>query len=126
MRALGERVHVPDILTDGRDLRPYKRLAAAVLETALRDAQGKSTSLQTIDARRFLVEDSPLLRHWCYLVGVHPAEVQEMANGRKGVGSPSNFRRERRPISRRSRRGRPRRGRPPKAGNRPTEKSPSC
>jgi hypothetical protein len=83
MKVLGERVHVPDVLADGTDLRPYKRLAVAVLEAALIDAKGKPNSLQAIDARRFLSGNSPLLEHWCRLIGVHPEKVRELANGRK-------------------------------------------
>lgn len=81
MRILGERIHVPDVLTDGSDLRPYKRLAAAVLEAALLDAKGKPNSLQTIEARRFLSGDSPLLEHWCRLINVRPEQVRALANG---------------------------------------------
>lgn len=112
MRTLGERIHVPDVLTDGTDLRPYKRLAAAVLETALRDAQGKSTSLQAVEARRFLSENSPLLQHWCRLLGIRPDEVQKLANGRSRRDGFSNPPRERRLVSRKSRQRRKRIQRP--------------
>lgn len=79
----GERVTVPDVLPDGTDLRPYKRLAAAVIDLALRDAEDKPTSLITIDARRFLSESSPLLKHWCRLANVHPGGLQKLASGRR-------------------------------------------
>ncbi|MFQ5932673.1 MAG: hypothetical protein ACE5MM_09705 [Nitrospiraceae bacterium] len=83
MKVLGERVHVPDVLADGTDLRPYKRLAVAVLEAAIQDAKGKPNSLQTIDARRFLSGNSPLLEHWCRLIDVRPDQVRELVNGRE-------------------------------------------
>lgn len=83
MKVLGERVHVPDVLADGTDLRPYKRLAVAVLEAAIQDAKGKPNSLQTIDAQRFLSGNSPLLQHWCRLIDVRPDHVRDLANGQE-------------------------------------------
>lgn len=120
MKVLGERIHVPDVLTDGTDLRPYKRLAAAVLEAALSDAKGKPNLLQTIDARRFLSGNSPLLEHWCRLIDVRPDQLRELANGRTRVDRSSNNRREGRLVSKRSRR--PRVGRPRRSTRQPSKR----
>jgi hypothetical protein len=50
---------------------PYRRLALAVLETAVRDAQGGS-----IDARRFLAENGLMLDHWCQLLALQPSTLR--------------------------------------------------
>ncbi len=102
MRILGERIHVPDVLTDGSDLRPYKRLAAAVLETALLDAKGKPNSLNTIEARRFLSGDTPLLQHWCRLINVPPDQVRKLVNGRRQSEPRSRPKRTRQLVHSRS------------------------
>lgn len=119
MKVLGERVHVPDVLADGTDLRPYKRLAVAVLEAALSDAQGNPNSLQAIDAQRFLSGNSPLLEHWCRLIGVHPDQVRELVNGRKDSARRSG---PEQPLRLVHSRGRPRVGRSPRPTRRPAKR----
>jgi hypothetical protein len=103
MITLTERIPVPDVLMDGTDLRPYKRLAAAVLEAALRDAKGNPTSPSTIDAHRFLSGNSPLLQHWCHLIDVRPDQVRELANRRRRVERRSRPRQTLRLVDSRSR-----------------------
>ena len=69
----GDRL--PDVLPDGTDLRPYKRLAAAVIEQAVLDAvQNGST-----EARKWLSADSDGLRFWCQWLGIHPNLVERIA-----------------------------------------------
>ncbi len=99
-----ERVHVPDVLADGTDLRPYKRLAAAVIDLALRDADDRPTSVNTIEARRFLSENSPLLSHWCRLANVHPAGLRELAGRRRWSENGPRPRRALQPVSGQDRR----------------------
>lgn len=84
MRILvNDRTHVPDELPDGTDLKPYKRLAAAVLQAALSDANGSPASSRTTDARRFLCSNSPLLRHWCWLANVNQDRLLDLARRRR-------------------------------------------
>jgi hypothetical protein len=54
-----ERANVPDVLPDGTDMKSYKRLAAAVLQVALSDANGTPASPHTLDARGFLSRNNP-------------------------------------------------------------------
>lgn len=61
-------LHPPDVHPDGTDLRPYKRLAAAVIQQALLDAQRHGSD----EARRWLSEDSDSLRFWCQWLGIDP------------------------------------------------------
>ncbi len=70
--------HPPDVHPDGTDLRPYKRLATAVIRQALLDAQHRGND----EARRWLSEDSDALRFWCQWLGINPDWVQGTA-GRK-------------------------------------------
>ncbi|MFQ5803519.1 MAG: hypothetical protein ACE5JQ_11550 [Candidatus Methylomirabilales bacterium] len=76
-------VYVPDVLPGGTDLKPYKRLAEAVIHLAVVDAQ-KPGSV-SIGAQRFLSSESKLLCLWCDWLNVHPDRVREMAR-RKGWG----------------------------------------
>lgn len=93
MRVLVEdRANVPDVLPDGTDLRPYKRLAAAVLDVALSDANNKSTSHYTIDARWFLSMKSPLLQHWCRLADVNQERLLDFARKRRWCKNGRNGR----------------------------------
>lgn len=78
-----ERAYVPDVLPDGTDLRPYKRLAAAVLRTALTDANGTPSSPYTLEARAFLSKNNPLLRHWCRLANVNQNRLLDLARRRR-------------------------------------------
>ena len=78
-----EQAHVPDVLPDGTDMRPYKRLAAAVLQVALSDANGTPASPHTLDARGFLSRNNPLLRHWCRLANVNQDRLLDLARSRR-------------------------------------------
>lgn len=94
MRALvSDRVGVPDVLPDGTDLTPYKHLAAAVLQAALRDANGSPASPNTTEARRFLSGNSPLLQHWCRLANVSQAQLLALARRRRWGAHGKNGRR---------------------------------
>lgn len=62
----------PDVHPDGTDLRPYKRLAAAVIHQALLDAQHQRSD----EARRWLSEESYALRFWCLWLGINPEWVR--------------------------------------------------
>jgi hypothetical protein len=62
----------PDIHPNGTDLRPYKRLAAAVIGQALRDAEHAGSD----EARRWLSEDSYTLRFWCQWLGINPHRIR--------------------------------------------------
>ena len=97
-----DRANVPDVLPDGTDLRPYKRLAAAVLDVALSDANSKPASHTTIDARRFLSRKSPLLRLWCRLADVDQERLLDFAKKRRWCNNGQNGRavRKRRPTCR--------------------------
>lgn len=90
-----DRAHVPDVLPDGTDLTPYKRLAAAVLEVALSDANGEPASPTTIDARWFLSRKSALLRHWCRLANVNQDRLLDFAKRRRWCKNGRNGRRAR-------------------------------
>ncbi len=74
---------VPDVLPDGTDLKPYKRLAEAVIHLAVVDAQKQG--YVSIEARRFLSSESEVLWFWCGWLNVHPDWLREMAR-RKGWG----------------------------------------
>lgn len=74
---------VPDVLPDGTDLKPYKRLAQAVIRLALVDAQKRDST--GINAQRFLCSESEVLRFWCQWLNVHPDQVRKMAR-RRGWG----------------------------------------
>ncbi len=74
---------VPDVLPDGTDLKPYKRLAGAVIHLAVVDAQKRG--YVSIEARRFLSSESEVLWFWCGWLNVHPDRLREMAR-RKGWG----------------------------------------
>ncbi|MFQ5990144.1 MAG: hypothetical protein ACE5K9_09540 [Candidatus Methylomirabilales bacterium] len=87
-----DRTNVPDVLPDGTDLRPYKRLAAAVLDVALSDASSKPASPYTIDARRFLSRKSPLLQHWCRLAAVNQEQLLGFARKRRWCKNGQNGR----------------------------------
>ncbi len=76
-------MYVPNLLPNGTDLKPYKRLAGAVIHLAIVDAQRRGPV--SIDARRFLRNESEVLRFWCRWLNVHPDRVREMAR-RKGWG----------------------------------------
>lgn len=90
---VGERAGVPDVLPDGTDLKPYKRLAAAVLRAALSDAQGSPACAYTTDARWFLSKNSPLLRHWCRLANVNEHRLLNLAKRRRWSKNGQNGRR---------------------------------
>ena len=64
-------IRPPDVHPDGTDLRPYKRLAAAVIRQALLDAQYHGNT----EARRWLSEDSDSLRFWCQWLGINLDQV---------------------------------------------------
>lgn len=64
----------PDVLPDGTDLRPYKRLAAAVIEQAVVDAMQNGS----IEARKWLSADSYGLQFWCQWLGIHPNLVERI------------------------------------------------
>lgn len=64
----------PDVLPDGTDLRPYKRLAAAVIEQALLDAINHGS----VEARHWLSADSYSLRFWCQWIGIHPSLLKRI------------------------------------------------
>ena len=84
MRILvSDRINVPDVLPDGTDLKPYKHLAAAVLEAALSDANGSPASPDRTEARRFLSRKSPLLGHWCRLANISQDQLLELARRRR-------------------------------------------
>ena len=76
-------VYVPDVLPDGTDLKPYKRLAEAVIHLAVVDAQKQGSV--SIGAQRFLCSESEVLWFWCQWLNVHPDWLREMAR-RKGWG----------------------------------------
>lgn len=65
----------PDVLPDGTDLRPYKRLAAAVIEQAVLDAMQNGSN----EARKWLSADSYGLQFWCQWLGIHPNLVERIA-----------------------------------------------
>lgn len=77
----------PDVHPDGTDLRPYKRLAAAVIRQALLDVQHQGHD----EARRWLSGDSDSLRFWCQWLGIKPDWVRgtgrkvHRGSGRKGM-----------------------------------------
>lgn len=71
------------MLPGGTDLRPYKRLAEAVIHLAFVDAQKRGPV--SIDARRFLCSESEVLRFWCQWLNVNPDRVRETAR-QKGWG----------------------------------------
>lgn len=78
-----DQANVPDVLPDGTDMRPYKRLASAVLQVALSDANGTPASPHTLDARGFLSRNNSLLRHWCRLASVNQDRLLDLARRRR-------------------------------------------
>jgi hypothetical protein len=71
----------PDVHPNGTDLRPYKRLAAAVIGQALLDAEHPGSD----EARRWLSEDSYTLRFWCQWLGISSHRLRGTAkSGRRG------------------------------------------
>ncbi len=75
-------VHVPD----GRDFQSYKRLASSVLNLAFADGERGPCGAECSDARRFLCEDSELLRLWCRWLNVHPDWIRAEARNRGWCG----------------------------------------
>lgn len=70
-------IRPPDVHPDGTDLRPYKRLAAAVIQQAFLDAQYHGS----VEARRWLSEDSDSLRFWCQWLGINLDRVHGTGRG---------------------------------------------
>lgn len=82
-RMINSWVSLPTTLPDARDLTAYKRLALAVMNLAFHDAQEGACSEQAcIDARKFLLRDSSLLRLWCRWLSINPDRVRTEAESR--------------------------------------------
>lgn len=74
-RGVQPNTGVPDVLPDGAQIIPYKKLAASVLCLAFRDIHNGRQGLTRDSAVHFVCHNNPMLQFWCRWLNFDPDYV---------------------------------------------------
>lgn len=86
------------LVVPGQLLSPYRHLALAVIERALRDTMTPGCSSEERASAHEFLRGSPTMRHWCRVAGLDPRRVVTAAT--QLAGAPADRERAIRSIMR--------------------------